>query len=1189
MAKNRDSELAALARRKQAKADADQATADAVKAEKDRQRQVDQIQAENNRKSRKRLEASNREIQRERDANLNKMLDDLEAAKKDEERIVKKAQKSIDDAQKANNRRSRKALNDSEREIRTEREANLNQAIKDADERKRREERLAQSIRTIRSQADQFDIARGVTNLNARKRLEEQITAVVRDAGDRRIEEVRRDLNEELTVYRSASRMHTPSAAEERALRAAGQNRIAKQGNRTTLGLFQVQQAVEDYSFAGMRGAANNVALLSAQMGGPTGLIALSGLTAYGLYGIVKAAHDVGNTSESEARRVSKLTDELIRLRQIRGNRGEAGREFSPLRSDSLLAGERLKFSAASSAELSNRQSEANQLQSNIDLINRLLFVRKELKTNKFSDIEDTSSAAEILMAQEKRNKLINEEQRLSARAVDQRLGDVAKLDISALEEEVAERNKRLQQLRDEIDITETLNRSNEGYAGILERVDKLKSKGLTVKLSQEASSIRDIADQYDEMYDNETDALERAVQLIEDRTEARAIELRNALGVAETEEERAEIQKQLNELVSEMEIQIEELFAEKEALLGVERQHAQAAADTASAIEDQIEAGEKAADTVEKLLSKERDRLKTAEQQVKALKAQRQASSDSFASSKFDVQRDIAKDELSGKEKSELNSLKQQAQQALARVKSGADQALRFAGSDEERNAIKQQRDRYNRAIKDELARRTKGVQNKYEAKRFAVDEQIVQARKSFLEGSASRSFNLGKSLAASGNADGAADAFKSGRGYLEDLQQLALSRIGDAKTIKQKKAVLKIAEDIQKQIEDSFTYEQKLEEQRAQAAQAQINNLEQMEAGLKRLDEAAEGLDLHKKEDIEKGEKLISQFDTLIKQVNMLKQMGVPGAVAAQVAGAGLGKAQAQAGIPANAGGGLANVPVAMAGAAGRPQVPIPVHLPANNFVPPVVAAQQAAAALAAPPPPGVQAVGPAAAGGFETAIEKRRRLRMEFNDNPPAAFQEWQAEHPGARQRMDEFAMQNESEKGNAMFDAQEKMRVFSEKRQQQMEEHKQASEAIMTALKEKLEQQKAEAKARMEAWKKERDAAVSAKDAAGPTKRIPGRAIGGPVASGQPYIVGERGPELFVPSTSGSIRTAAETERIRSALGVLGVPGGSVNNSKTINNNTTSSIGSVNVQFSGASLEELKADLINASKGAAIRRG
>ncbi|WP_205481023.1 tail tape measure protein [Sphingomonas arenae] len=36
-------------------------------------------------------------------------------------------------------------------------------------------------------------------------------------------------------------------------------------------------------------------------------------------------------------------------------------------------------------------------------------------------------------------------------------------------------------------------------------------------------------------------------------------------------------------------------------------------------------------------------------------------------------------------------------------------------------------------------------------------------------------------------------------------------------------------------------------------------------------------------------------------------------------------------------------------------------------------------------------------------------------------------------------------------------------------------------------------------------------------------LPGRATGGPVNQGRPYLVGERGPELFVPSSSGRVET------------------------------------------------------------------
>ena len=39
--------------------------------------------------------------------------------------------------------------------------------------------------------------------------------------------------------------------------------------------------------------------------------------------------------------------------------------------------------------------------------------------------------------------------------------------------------------------------------------------------------------------------------------------------------------------------------------------------------------------------------------------------------------------------------------------------------------------------------------------------------------------------------------------------------------------------------------------------------------------------------------------------------------------------------------------------------------------------------------------------------------------------------------------------------------------------------------------------------------------------------PGRATGGTVSGGRPYMVGERGPELFVPAAAGRIETAMPT--------------------------------------------------------------
>jgi len=41
--------------------------------------------------------------------------------------------------------------------------------------------------------------------------------------------------------------------------------------------------------------------------------------------------------------------------------------------------------------------------------------------------------------------------------------------------------------------------------------------------------------------------------------------------------------------------------------------------------------------------------------------------------------------------------------------------------------------------------------------------------------------------------------------------------------------------------------------------------------------------------------------------------------------------------------------------------------------------------------------------------------------------------------------------------------------------------------------------------------------------------PGRATGGPVSPGRPYLVGERGPELFVPTSAGRVETGGGSAR------------------------------------------------------------
>jgi len=49
-------------------------------------------------------------------------------------------------------------------------------------------------------------------------------------------------------------------------------------------------------------------------------------------------------------------------------------------------------------------------------------------------------------------------------------------------------------------------------------------------------------------------------------------------------------------------------------------------------------------------------------------------------------------------------------------------------------------------------------------------------------------------------------------------------------------------------------------------------------------------------------------------------------------------------------------------------------------------------------------------------------------------------------------------------------------------------------------------------------------------------LPGRATGGPVAPGSAYLVGERGPELFVPTASGKVEPGRSARDVRISISV-----------------------------------------------------
>jgi len=84
---------------------------------------------------------------------------------------------------------------------------------------------------------------------------------------------------------------------------------------------------------------------------------------------------------------------------------------------------------------------------------------------------------------------------------------------------------------------------------------------------------------------------------------------------------------------------------------------------------------------------------------------------------------------------------------------------------------------------------------------------------------------------------------------------------------------------------------------------------------------------------------------------------------------------------------------------------------------------------------------------------------------------------------------------------------------------------------------------------------------------PTTAATGKAIGGSVQNGQPYMVGERGPEMFVPNQSGSI-----------------VPNGSLGGGGGVTVNQTINVSTGVQQTVRAEIATLMPQIANAAKGA-----
>jgi actin-related protein len=148
------------------------------------------------------------------------------------------------------------------------------------------------------------------------------------------------------------------------------------------------------------------------------------------------------------------------------------------------------------------------------------------------------------------------------------------------------------------------------------------------------------------------------------------------------------------------------------------------------------------------------------------------------------------------------------------------------------------------------------------------------------------------------------------------------------------------------------------------------------------------------------------------------------------------------------------------------------------------------------------------------FEKRLQEEQKVFQEQQQLEQEAFEAQQ------QQQQEEFEL--------IQRDAQ---RAFDDEQrtiERAFQAEQQAAEAAFNAQQRQLDEQSAQ-----------RQAAILEAASRGIAPQVQARRDGGPVAAGQPYLVGEEGPELITPTRRGWVHTAGETAAIMARQPVMAI--------------------------------------------------
>ncbi|TXH40475.1 MAG: hypothetical protein E6Q97_39590 [Desulfurellales bacterium] len=194
------------------------------------------------------------------------------------------------------------------------------------------------------------------------------------------------DLEEQMLKQKVASLSQQASAAQN--------SRLQKGRNRGKLlgGAFQVQQILEDMSFAGVRGATNNLAFLASQLANTKyamlGFAGIAGVATVAVFDLASSFYKWATASDIATEKAKRASDALMEVAETRAKVAEAQFDFKVPDSRQELRKRRNELQTDIDKATANTEQET--LESDLKILQQMSKAWKEAK--KFQSVSNASA-----------------------------------------------------------------------------------------------------------------------------------------------------------------------------------------------------------------------------------------------------------------------------------------------------------------------------------------------------------------------------------------------------------------------------------------------------------------------------------------------------------------------------------------------------------------------------------------------------------------------------------------------------------------------------------------------------------------------------------------------------------------------------------------------------------------------------